>query len=168
MPFAANGNEREDSTMVNIAGLGHFGVHVEDVDATVAWYEEKLGFERVIEFPTAELPVPLLEQGGARIVILRRGDVILEVTGAREMQPHPMRWKSHVEAVRFGGFGHLCFLVDDCATAAQELEAQGVPMDMAVREWPELGITTAHFHDNEGNDLEILSYHSPEGFAAVQ
>ncbi|GAA1969518.1 VOC family protein [Microbacterium deminutum] len=143
-------------------GLAHIGLHVRDIDAVFAWYQTHFGFESQMRFPRPDLRVPLIEESGSEILLMRRGELTIELIAAPGHQPHPMAWRDHVSAVGFGGFGHLCFEVPDCFAACAQLERQGVPIKLGPTTWPQLGFSTAHFHDIEGNDLEILSFH-PEG-----
>lgn len=149
--------------MISDVSLAHVGLHVRDVETVFAWYASHFGFEEVLRFPRPDLRVPLIEESGSDILLMRRGDLTVELIAARDHQPHPMRWKGHVESVSHGGFGHLCFQVDDCFGAAEQLAAEGVQISLGPNSWPELGFSTAHFHDIEGNDLEILSYHPAGG-----
>ncbi|MEU1164243.1 VOC family protein [Streptomyces sp. NPDC005921] len=133
-----------------LKGLGHVGLHVADLQGTSDWYQEYLGFE-----PAEHFTVPSL---GARVQMMRVAGMTLELVELPRSDPHPRSWRPHVEALTLRGFGHLCFDVADCEAAFHRLRARGVEFNTGPKHWPELGFTNAHFHDNEGNDLEIISY----------
>lgn len=153
--------------MTDITGLAHVALHVKAIDPMFEWYREHFGFDLVVRFPTPELRVAILEEYGGEILIMRRGGLTMELIAAPDHRPYPMAFKSHIEVVAAGGIGHICFQVDDCEKAAAELEAAGVAIDLGPTKWPELGWTSAHFHDLEGNDLEIMSHEPTSVIAAA-
>lgn len=144
--------------MIPTTRLGHVGLNVTDVDQVFDWYRDMFGFELFMRFPRPDLPVPLLEESGADILLMRLRELTVELIAVPNHTPHPLRGRDHVEMVSFGGFGHLCFEVDDVFETSALLEEAGVPVELGPTWWPELSMSTAHFHDLEGNDLEILSF----------
>lgn len=99
-----------------IRGIGHAAITVKDMDRSVAFYTQALGFTKAFEIPNPE-------NGNPWIVYLniREGQFIeLFYDGTEEIT-----WKpEHI------GFNHLCFEVDDIRAAARQVKDAGFKMDV--------------------------------------
>jgi catechol 2,3-dioxygenase-like lactoylglutathione lyase family enzyme len=115
-----------------ITGLAHTAVHVDDVDAAVAWYRDVLGFT-VLSPPyqmegdaiTADmgelLPQPVVVKA-AIIGVDDSGDRVLEVIE----YPNVDAAVPAVANITTLGFTHIALLCDDVAATRAELETRGV------------------------------------------
>lgn len=95
------------------AHLHHVHVFASDVEATVAWWREKLGAEVVFDG----------DFGGARNVFLRVG------TGRLHVYDQPPR------GAPGGAWHHVGIRTDDLPALYRHLVAEGVPFRSGVREF---------------------------------
>ncbi|MEF2073161.1 VOC family protein [Consotaella aegiceratis] len=102
-----------------LRGFEHVGMTISNVDATIAFYVDLLGFELVSRRTGRQ---------GHELLFLQIGDVMLEmVCPATETAP--------ADDVPDGraGLRHLTFWVDDVEAMAARLEAAGVEMVVQPR-----------------------------------
>ena len=125
---------------MKILGIEHVSINVADMDASVAFYERTLGFERLETVP---------EDGFAITYFALPGGRRLELFDYRGRNPRSPRGDTAV------GLRHLAFEVDGVATAEQELRARGVPVVLPTTELPELGVRVMLFQDPSGVTLEF-------------
>jgi predicted enzyme related to lactoylglutathione lyase len=111
---------------------------VEDVDRTVAFYTEKLGWEKTMDTPMGD---------GTRWVTVAP-------KGAQTMFTLSLGFPNQPKKV--GGFSGVVLEVDDVYKTAEELEKRGVELTEKPRTEPWGG--WAMFQDSEGN---IHGLHSP-------
>ena len=99
-----------------IKGIGHAAITVQDMEKSVAFYTQALGFTKAFEIPNPE-------NGNPWIVYLNicRGQFIELFYDGSEENP----WKPELI-----GFNHLCFEVDDIHAAAQQVKDAGFAMDV--------------------------------------
>ena len=93
--------------------LHHVHVFASDIDATVAWWREKLGGEVVFDD----------EFGGARNVFMQVG------TGRLHIYDQPPRGRPG------GAWHHVGIRTDDLPALHRHLVAEGVPFRSSVREF---------------------------------
>jgi catechol 2,3-dioxygenase-like lactoylglutathione lyase family enzyme len=149
-----------------ILRLSHLGLCVADLERSLRFYCDGLGFREVggldaagepsatlLELPGVEVRARFLERDGARLELLhypRPG-----ATG--DARPRPMN------AV---GFTHLSFRVDDLDAAMARLEALGGRALAHTRiENPRFGARAAFLADPDGARLELVE--APGDPAAV-
>jgi catechol 2,3-dioxygenase-like lactoylglutathione lyase family enzyme len=100
-------------------------------------------------FDLAELDlriVMLVAPDGRRFELLQRSPTL---PGLRAATP--------VEAAGMGGYGHVCFVVDDLeATFARLLDVGASPV-LAPGPAPEAGVRMAWIHDPEQNLVELIT-----------
>jgi glyoxylase I family protein len=125
----------------------HVGLTVPNLERSLAWYGEALGFEPQLEF---ELP------NGVRGAMLRApGGAGVELFELPEAEPG-LSWADPPTAMLTGGFGHAGFETDDLDSAyARALEA-GARAVWEPRQSPEPGRRMAFVHDPDGNLLELI------------
>jgi methylmalonyl-CoA/ethylmalonyl-CoA epimerase len=126
----------------------HAGISVADLEASIAWYRDMLGFElvRVVAIPDAE------EEG--TVALIRHGDFILELFCLSAAAPLPDERRHPVTDIRTHGVKHVAYAVDDLAALMDELKAKGVDVvwDIAVHD----GTPCAFVRDNTGNLVEFV------------
>jgi catechol 2,3-dioxygenase-like lactoylglutathione lyase family enzyme len=115
-----------------ITGLAHTAVHVDDVDAAVAWYRDTLGFavlsppyEMAGDAITADmgelLPQPVVVKA-AIVGVDDSGDRVIEVIEYPNVEAASPA-NANITTL---GFTHVALLCDDAAATRAELEARGV------------------------------------------
>lgn len=123
----------------------HGGVSVADLEASVQWYCEVLGFEveRRFEIP----PVP------ARVALLQRGALRMELFEVPGAAPLPQDRRHTDRDLRTCGNKHVAFAVQDLALAVADLKARGA--DIAMVHTSPFG-ASAFIRDNTGNLIEFV------------
>ena len=111
---------------------------VRDVEASVAFYTQRLGFEVRQQF----LPA---------IAIIARGDLTLWLAGPTASAARPMPDGRRPEP---GGWNRLVIEVDDLATRVEELKRQGVPFRNDIVTGP--GGRQVLCEDPSGNVVELF------------
>lgn len=96
--------------MIKNRKLGHIGMATRDIDATVAWYEAVLGFEKIGDFQAPD---------GNRITFIRNGEgCVYELFPAQEDE----------EAGAYGKIDHYCFASGDVEKDYAYCIARGYPV----------------------------------------
>ncbi|WP_119271380.1 VOC family protein [Taklimakanibacter deserti] len=111
---------------------------VEDVDASVAFYTQLLGFA-------------VKQQFGANIAILTRDDLILWVAGPNASAGRPMPDGRKPEP---GGWNRFVIEVDDLANVVTRLRKAGTPFRNDIVEGP--GGKQILAEDPSGNVIELF------------
>jgi catechol 2,3-dioxygenase-like lactoylglutathione lyase family enzyme len=126
--------------IMKILGIEHVSINVADMNASTAFYETTLGFERLQTVP---------ENGFAITYFALPGGRRLELFDYGGANPRPARGETDA------GLRHLAFEVDGVAEAERELRARGVPIVLPTTELPELGVRVLLFQDPNGVTLEL-------------
>ena len=130
---------------------------VSDVDRSVAFYRDILGFEleKVVEAPAGQISDLLGEKGvRLKVALMWMGPHMLEL-----MQYTPPG-RPQAPKQRDVGAAHMAFTVEDIDAASQALKAKGVTF---VAPPQDFGRTKAvYFRDPDGITMELL-----EGFTGV-
>jgi len=123
--------------------FSHYGLTCQDPLAVERWYTKHFGFER------ARVYAP----GPGQVVMIRRGDLYLELFPAGEKRTSPPADKDGTNAP---GWRHLAFIVDDLDAKLAELGPDAHvnlgPLDMGVF-IP--GMRAVWVSDPEGNVVEL-------------
>ncbi len=124
----------------------HAGISVADLEASMRWYREMLGFsvEKVLDVPDDVGRVALLCNGGFRLELF-------EIPGSAalpEDRRHPDR------DLRTQGIKHVAYAVPDVVGLVAGLKSRGVEVawDVVVHD----GFTVAFVRDNSGNLVELV------------
>jgi len=137
----------EQSTIPFELKVDHCGISVPDLEASIAWYHDILGFSVEQRFAIDAVPF--------KAAFLRRGDFrieLFEVTGASPL-PEERRYPN--EDLRRHGTKHIAFAVQDVRAVFAELKRRGV--DIAMDVFVVEGIGPGGFiRDNAGNLIELL------------
>ncbi|HEY6540960.1 MAG TPA: VOC family protein [Ktedonobacteraceae bacterium] len=122
-----------------ITGLGHVAFRIRDLDRSLDFYCNKLGFRKAFHLDREGTPSPwivYLQVAPGHFIELFPG-------GQGENDPRTI------------GYNHFCLLVDDMATTLKELEARGLPISGE----PTLGLDNNWqywIQDPDGNPIEIM------------
>ena len=127
--------------------LHHVGMVVRDLEASVAWYRDHLGFEHQYDFAFL----------GARATMIVRGDARLEFFQVEGAAPMARERQAFETNLRIGGINHLALAFDDLDQAVAALEAKGVEIASRPADVPNgSGDRFAFIHDNERMLVELF------------
>lgn len=127
--------------------INHVGISVENLEESVDWYVEMLGFELARPFvrePDSEMTIALL----------RRGNFNIELFEIRGAAPLPEYRRDPSADLRVHGLAHFAFRVDDARAVLAELESKGVEVVFGPNE-SERSIFF-FVSDNSGNSFEFI------------
>jgi glyoxylase I family protein len=123
--------------------FSHYGLTCQDPLAVERWYTKHFGFAR------ARVYAP----GPGQVVMIKRGDLCLELFPAGEQRSAPAAGKDGTNAP---GWRHLAFLVDDLDAKLAEMGPDAHvnlgPLDMGVFI---KGMRAVWLADPEGNVVEL-------------
>lgn len=126
----------------------HAGISVADLDASISWYRDMLGFElmRVVDIPDAE--------HAGKVALVRQGDFILELFCLTAAAPLPPERRHPATDIQTHGIKHVAYAVSDLESFMGELKAKGadVVWDIALHD----GTLCAFVRDNTGNLVEFV------------
>ena len=146
--------------MTDIGGVNHAGIHVRDLERSLAFYRDLLGLEvvrqrdahndyaaNVVGYPGAHMKIAMLRHpsGGAMVELIE----YVEPAGTPidTATPNP-------------GTAHICFTVTDIHATYARLSAAGVPFrhpePVAIQIGPLAGGYAVYFTDPDGIALELL------------
>jgi lactoylglutathione lyase len=129
------GEEVNEATKTPITGVRTVGVPVTDQDRALAFYVDKLGFEKRLDAPVEQF-------GGRWIEVAPRG-------AATTIALVPAR-----EGVPTGVETGVRFTTGDAAAVHEDLQTHGVDVGGLLR-WPDVPSMFA-VRDQDGNGLEIV------------
>ncbi len=133
---------------VLIRAIHHFALVVNELDASIAWYSDILGFglERRFGFPEVGVDIAhIVHPTGIRIELIQQTgstrslDVGLDAFGALKTQ----------------GAKHIGLLVEDIEGVAATLKAKGVEIVHDVTAVAPAGVRNFWIRDNSGNLIEF-------------
>ncbi len=140
--------EKNDGPGFEIS-MHHVGISVENLEESIAWYKEMLGFEEVMR---------MSEDAANKMKIghIKRGNCYIELFQVEGAKPLPEYRLDPSADLRVHGVKHFGLLVDDAHAAVKELKAKGVEIAMGPIDTP--GICFVFIRDNSGNALELIQY----------
>jgi catechol 2,3-dioxygenase-like lactoylglutathione lyase family enzyme len=127
----------------------HIGISVANLEESIAWYKEMLGFEEVTRM--SEDAANKMEIGH-----IRRGNCYVELFQVEGAKPLPEYRRDPSADLRVHGVKHFGLKVDDVFAAVKELKAKGVEIAMGPIDTP--GVCFIFIRDNSGNALELIEY----------
>ena len=135
-----------------ITGIGHVAFTISDLDRSLDFYCNKLGFRKAFHLDREGMPSPWI----VYLQIAPGHFIELFPGGQGENKPRPL------------GYNHFCLLVDDLAATLKELEARGLPISGE----PTLGLDNNWQYlisDPDGNPVELMQImaNSPHAEADV-
>jgi methylmalonyl-CoA/ethylmalonyl-CoA epimerase len=124
----------------------HCGISVPDLEASIAWYRDMLGF--------SVKALMTLDAVGAKIGFMRHGDFeieLFEVPGA-SLLPDDRRYPNRDLLTH--GTKHIAFEVENLKSVVDTLKERGVNIAMDVTNMPDGKV--AFIRDNTGTLIELL------------
>ena len=123
----------------------HAGISVPNLDSSIAWYSEMLGFELVKK--------DYLPPAKAKLAFLRRGDLRVELFEVDGAAPLPEDRRDPDKDVGTHGNKHFCFAVKNVRATVEELKRRGVDIVFVKDVNPTM--TVSYIRDNAGNLIEL-------------
>jgi catechol 2,3-dioxygenase-like lactoylglutathione lyase family enzyme len=121
-------------------------ISVSDIDQTVQWYEDKLGFKLQNRRKVSTgIEIALIEKNSFYIDIIR-------IANSKNIEGEP---KDPPEHLSIQGLRNIVFWVDDLKTTDAQLKAKGVQLIWESRFIPEVNTSVTNFRDNNGNLIAI-------------
>lgn len=140
---------QENETGFNLS-FHHIAISVENLEESIAWYKEMLGFEEVMR----------MDQGVTieNMIIghIKRGNCYIELFQVAGAKPLPEYRRDPDADLGVHGLKHFGLQVDDVHTALKELKAKGVEVAMGPIDTP--GASFAFIRDNSGNAFELIEF----------
>jgi catechol 2,3-dioxygenase-like lactoylglutathione lyase family enzyme len=129
--------------MPTVTGLDHIVLVATDVEATVAWYQEHLGFEaeRLEPWRAGAVPFPSLRVTPTTII-----DVVAGDHGGPTGPAGP------------GHLAHVCFVVSAADLEAVRADPRLVVEDEGTRFGAQGNATSVYVRDPDGLVVELRSY----------
>jgi len=141
--------EQQNKTGFDLS-FHHIGISVANLDESIAWYKEMLGFEEVMR----------MEQGATikemKIGHIKRGNCYIELFEVAGAKPLPEYRRDPNTDLRVHGLAHFGLQVDSVQEALKELKAKGVEVAMEPIDTP--GVAFVFIRDNSGNTFELIEY----------
>ncbi|MAN76746.1 VOC family protein [Pelagibacterium flavum] len=134
--------------MLTVSRITHIAIKVTDIEATLAFYVGRLGFQEMFR----------LDREG------RLWIVYLSVSDTQYLEIFPGGEGVGVPGPERTGYNHLCLEVPDIGVAARELEAAGVELSKPVVEGAD-GNRQAWIEDPDGHRIELMEM-SPNSMQA--
>jgi catechol 2,3-dioxygenase-like lactoylglutathione lyase family enzyme len=133
---------------MKLGHIHHFGLVVEDVQASIAWYQSNLGFrlEHQIDISDVGLKIAhIISDSGVRLELFEQNGSVVGPDESKDV------WGS----LKTRGAKHIGILVDNADAAANELEQKGVEIvhPPAIVEFA--NVKNFFIRDNSGNIIEF-------------
>lgn len=126
--------------MKGITGIGHVAIKVKDLDVSLDFYREKLGFEEMLRLKN--------DDGSTWLVYLRITDLhYLEIFPGAENDRAP-GWNAN-------GVNHMCFTIEDLDGTVARIEGQGIKLTSSIQMGQD-GNRQAWIEDPDGNRIEMM------------
>jgi len=123
----------------------HGGISVPDLEASIRWYGDVLGFEVEKRFEIEPIP--------ARVAMLRRGNLRIELFEVPGASPLPVERREPNKDVKTHGNKHVAFAIADLEGAERELRRLGADIVFVGRF--KFG-SNIFIRDNAGNLIELV------------
>lgn len=124
----------------------HCGISVPNMDESIAWYVNMLGFSVVSNKYIAPLK--------AKVAFLELGDFAIELFETDGAAPLPADRRVPNLDIRTHGIKHVAYRVENLKALMADLKDRDV--DVAMDVFPMEGDWVAFIRDNSGNLLELI------------
>jgi len=141
--------EKNNKTGFDIS-FHHIGISVANLDESIAWYRDMLGFEEVIRMDQG------VTEDKMSIGHIRRGNCYIELFQVEGSKPLPEYRRDPNADFGVQGLKHFALQVSDVQAAVKELKAKGVEIAFGPVDTP--GICFVFIRDNSGNAFELIEY----------
>jgi len=125
--------------MTGITSIGHVAIRVKDIDRSLDFYVNKLGFKEMFRLDRDN----------------RLWIVYLRITDDQYLELFPEGHGDRSPAAEAVGFNHMCLAVDDIDAVIAQLEVAGVPLTRPKKVAVDRN-AQAWIEDPDGNRLELM------------
>jgi lactoylglutathione lyase len=126
--------------MQGITGYGHVALKVADLERSLAFYRDKLGFAEMLRLHN--------DDGSVWLIYLRITDTqYLEIFPGAENDRAP-GWNAN-------GVNHMCLAVDDLDRTVAEIKAAGIALTSEIKTGLDHN-RQAWLEDPDGNRIELM------------
>ena len=125
--------------MKNIVGIGHVAIRVKDIDRTLDFYRDKLGFKEMFR----------LDRDG------RLWLMYLRVTDTQYIELFPEAAGDRAPPREANGLNHICLEVDSIDGVLADLGRVGIPIAREKQMGAD-GNLQAWIEDPDGNRIELM------------
>lgn len=135
--------------------FSHIGLCVRNLERSLLFYCDGLGFERAESYPIDDSFAAALEVGGVIALtsqLIRRGDVTVELLGWELPEPAGTPSTSRQQL----GFTHLSFWVDDLEATAARLVRLGGELVASTRHTVPGALDLVFLADPDGARVELM------------
>jgi len=129
----------------------HCGISVPELEASINWYRDMLGFSVVKRMTIDAIP--------AKIAFLNHGDFYIELFQIEDAVPLPEDRRHPNRDICTHGTKHIAFAVDDVSKFITTVKKRGVDIAMDVNMMEDKAM--AFIRDNAGNLIEVVEMGSP-------
>jgi catechol 2,3-dioxygenase-like lactoylglutathione lyase family enzyme len=145
-----------------IRGIHHTAVSCADLERSIAFYRDLLGFETVLDYAWPEGTADMnrthqLEQTSGRVLLLKLGNSMLELfeytTPLPSLRDESRRLCDH-------GITHFCLDVDDLDAEYERLRAAGMEFHCSPVDYGTVKCT--YGRDPDGNVIELQEVKSAD------
>jgi catechol 2,3-dioxygenase-like lactoylglutathione lyase family enzyme len=133
----------------------HGGISVPDLDASIEWWRQVLGFEVEVRFPIPAIP--------ADVAMLVNGPLHIELFQVAGAKPLPHERREPDTDLCTHGNKHVSFVVENVRQFAEELRRRGADI-VWVRDMKHG--SNIFIRDNAGNLIEFVQGPEPVATAA--
>ena len=124
----------------------HLGISVPDMDESIAWYTDILGFSPISD--------KNMEPINARVAFLKRGEFSIELFEIDGAKPLPEERRIPDLDIQTHGIKHLAFAVHNIKGFIDRLKRKNV--DIAIDIFPVNEDLVCFIRDNSGNLIELI------------
>jgi len=125
--------------MKEIIGLGHIGLKVRNIERSLAFYTEILGFPEMFR---------LHRDGRLWLVYLR-------ITDQQYLEIFPEAVEDRAPDAESNGINHFCLIVDNIDTVVRQLSNQGIELFRSLKTGADNN-RQAWIQDPDGNRIEFM------------
>ena len=125
--------------MKNIVGIGHIAMRVKEIERTLIFYRDKLGFQEMFR----------LERDGKLMLIY------LRVTDTQYIELFPEAVGDRAPGREANGLNHICLEVDSIDGVLADLARAGIPIAREKQMGAD-GNLQAWIDDPDGNRIELM------------
>jgi lactoylglutathione lyase len=126
--------------MKGIAGLAHVAIKVTDLDRSLDFYVNKLGFPEMLRLHK--------DDGSTWLVYLK-------ITDSQYLEVFPGAENDRAPGWNANGMNHMCLAVEDIEGLVKEIEAAGIPLLLPLKLALD-GNLQAWIEDPDGNRIELM------------
>ena len=145
-----------------IRGIHHTAISTANLERSVAFYRDVLGFEQILDFDWPEGTANMnathaLDDTAGRVVLMKLGSSMIELFQFETPTPRPV---DPDRPLCDHGITHLCLDVVDIDKEYERLSAAGMRFHCAPVQTGDARMT--YGRDPDGNAIELLEFLNPD------